>query len=267
MEALEYASDITLSDRRVAVCGDWHGNISWARTVARALPVLAPGVTTLLHLGDWWMDTSATDDAFVEAKINRILVTLGNHEPWDQVSGILGDRAVRVSEITWLLPRPARLTIGGRSVISLGGAASVDRLWRVDGAGWWADEVITEAHVASAISGGRADLMLTHESPARTPVRAVREILRTNPMGFPEETLAESAQSRERVRRVWDAVHPELLMHGHMHVAGGGTTDDGRRVASLGRDGHEGNVGILDLRTLTMETPSVRQILAAGALR
>lgn len=53
-------------------------------------------------------------------------------------------------------------------------------------------------------------------------------------------------------------------MHGHMHVAGGGATEDGRRVASLGRDGRDGNMGFLDLRTLRMETPSVRQIWAAG---
>lgn len=267
MDAVEHAQQISLPDQQVVVSGDWHGNMGWLRTLTRALPALAPNATTLLQLGDWWMDPRETDALFTDAGIERVYVTLGNHEPWDEITPLLEARpgeAVRVSEITWLLPRPARLSIGGRTVLSLGGAASVDRLWRREGAGWWADEVITDDQVSAAIAGGRADLMLTHESPARTPVRAVREVLRTNPMGFPDETLADSAASRARVAQVWDAVRPVLLMHGHMHVAGGGMTDDGRRVASLGRDTQQGNLAFLDMFTLTMQTPSLRDIRDAA---
>lgn len=42
-----------------------------------------------------------------------------------------------------------------------------------------------------------------------------------------------------------------------MHVGAGGQTEDGRRVASLGREGHEWNLGILDMRSLRMATPSL----------
>ena len=99
--------------------------------------------------------------------------------------------------------------------------------------------------------------MLTHEGPAGTPVRPVREILRTNPHKYPATALEASAASRARVSEVWDAVRPELLAHGHMHVPAGGKTDDGRRVASLGLDGQEGNLAILDMATLKMATPSL----------
>ncbi|WP_341935399.1 metallophosphoesterase [Microbacterium sp. LWO14-1.2] len=267
MEALEYTDRIVLDDQRVAVCGDWHGNVGWVRTLARVISALAPDVTTILQLGDWWIDPALTDEIFADTNIDRIYVTLGNHEPWSEITPLLDERpgeAVRVSRITWLLPRPARLVVAGRSVLSLGGAASVDRLWRINGAGWWPDEAITDNHVEAAIAGGPTDVMLTHQSPARTPVRAVRQVLRANPMGFPDETLAESKESRERVAQVWDAVRPELLMHGHMHVAGGGATDDGRRVASFGRDTQEGSLAILNLRTLRLETPSIRQIRSAA---
>lgn len=267
MKAFELARSIELEDRRVAVSGDWHGNVGWVRMLCRALPTLAPDISTLLQLGDWQMDPEATDALFDEAGITRAYVTVGNHEPWPDITPLLDEHpgaAIRVSNVTWILPRPARLRIGGRSVLSMGGAASVDRPWRREGAGWWPDEAITDEHVAAAIAGGTADLMLTHEPPARTPVRAVREVLRTNPMGFPDETLAESAASRARVAQVWDAVHPELLMHGHMHVPGGGMTDDGRRVASLGCDAQQGNLAFLDLETLTLTTPSLREIREAG---
>lgn len=267
MKAFEHARSIELEDRRVAVSGDWHGNIGWVRAFTRALPILAPDIRTLLQLGDWGLDPEVADAVFEEAGITRVLVVVGNHEDWPKITPLLDDHpgaAVRVSKVTWILPRPARFRIAGRSVLAMGGAASVDRLWRREGAGWWPDEAITDEHVAAAIAGGPADLMLTHEGPARTPVRAVREVLRTNPMGFPDETLAESAASRARVAKVWDAVHPELLMHGHMHVAGGGMTDDGRRVASLGRDTQPGNLTLLNLETLTLEAPQLRAIRDPG---
>lgn len=260
MKALERVATIDLPDQRVAVCGDWHGNVGWARTIARVLPYIASDVTTLLHLGDWSMPSEEIDEAFAATDIDRILVTVGNHEPFDQITPLLDEypgAAVRVSKLTWFLPRPARLTIGGRQVLSLGGAASVDRQSRIEGLTWWHDEAITDHHVAEAIAGGPADLMLTHEGPAGTPVRPVREILRTNPHKFAEAALEASAASRARVSEVWDAVRPELLAHGHMHVPAGGKTNDGRRVASLGRDGQEGNLALLDMATLKMATPSL----------
>lgn len=260
MQARDHAKDIDLPDHRVAVCGDWHGNQWWARVISRALPSLAPDVTTLLHLGDWWMPPHAVDEILAETPITRFYVTLGNHEQWDEITPLLEKHpgeAVQVSELTWILPRPARLTIGGRSVLSLGGASSVDRESRQEGVTWWPDEAITDTQVAQAISGGPADLMLTHESPAGTPVRAVGEILRNNPHGFSKAALEASAASRARVGKVWNAVRAELLVHGHMHVGAGGRTADGRRVASLGRDGHEGNLGILDMSNLRMVTPSL----------
>ncbi len=267
MQARDHTREIDLPDQRVAVCGDWHGNQWWAQTISRALPNVAPDVTTLFHLGDWWMPPPAVDEIFAETSITRFCVTLGNHEQWDEITPLLEKHpgeAVQVSELTWILPRPARLTISGRSVLSLGGASSVDREFRQEGVTWWPDEAITDAQVAEAISGGPADLMLTHESPAGTPVRAVREILRNNPHRFTKAALETSSASRARLSKVWDAVRPELLAHGHMHVGAGGQTADGRRVASLGRDGHEGNLGILDMSNLRMATPSLAILRGYG---
>ena len=267
LHALEVAREISLPDQRVAVIGDIHGNFRWLDIITRAVQMLAPEVTTVLQLGDWAMDPDTTDEVLDGTNIERIYVTLGNHEPWNQVTPLLEKHpgaAVRVSKITWLLPRPARLTVGGREVLSLGGAVSVDRTWRQEGVSYWKDEEITSEHVKAAIAGGPADLMLTHEPPARTPVRAVQEILRTNPMGFPDDAIRDSANSRARVAKVWNIVYPELLIHGHMHAPGGGQTEYGLRVASLGQDGQQGNLGFLDMRTLRIETPSLRQIREAA---
>lgn len=134
MKMLETTSVVDLPDRRVALCGDWHGDVDWLRTVRHAVQVTAPDVTTVLQLGDWWMDPDASDAVFAGSGIDRVYVTLGNHEPWPEITPLLDahpGQAIRVSEVTWLLPRPARLRIGGRDILSLGCAASVDREWRM----------------------------------------------------------------------------------------------------------------------------------------
>lgn len=267
MKALEVDTHVVVPDLRVAVCGDWHGNQSWLRAMTPAICRLAPDVTTVMQLGDWWMDPRASDDIFAAAGITRVYVTLGNHEPWSEITPLLDAHpgaAVRVSEVTWLLPRPARLQIGGRAVLSLGGAASVDRYLREEGVSWWPDEAVTDEQVEAAIEGDSVDLMLTHESPAGTPVSSVREVLRTNPLGFPDQMRAESAVSQARVGFVWDTLRPELLIHGHMHSPGGGATEDGRRVASLGCDAQQGNLAFLDLDTLRLTTPSLRELREAA---
>jgi len=140
----------------------------------------------------------------------------------------------------------------------------VDRGWRVPGVEWWPDEAITDEHVSLALAGGLADVMLTHESPARTPVRAVQDVLRVNPLGLPTQPRLESAASRARVAQVWHAVAPAVLLHGHMHTPGDGVTADGRRVISLGRDCQEGHVAFLDLPTLQVDTPSLEQLREAS---
>ncbi len=261
MKVLETAATIDLPDRRVAISGDWHGNVMWVRTVAGALARIAPDVTTILHAGDWNTSVQQSDKIFEAAGIERVYVTLGNHEKWDVVSPILAAHpgmAVRVSRITWILPRPFRMVIGGRTFLSLGGATSVDKYWMSHG--WSPDEDITDAHVAEAIRGGEADIMITHESPAKSPVEAVQNVLRTNPAGFPQEALIESAASRVRVKQVWDATMPRLLCHGHMHAPGAGTLDDGRRVISLGCDYQAGNLAILNLADLDVKVPSLREV-------
>ncbi len=262
MRVYESTPTWDLQSRRVAVAGDWHGSLTWLRNIMRTVHSAAPDVTTILQLGDWWMDLEASDELAVEYGIEHVLVTLGNHEPYREIEPLLDanpGHAIRVSQSTWILPRPFRLKGSGRELLSFGGATSVDRYWRAV-PDWFPEETITEEQVAAAIAGGPADVMLAHESPAGTPVKVVQQILRTNPHSFPRESLIESATSRVRLGKVWNAVRPALLAHGHMHAAGAGQTEDGRRVISFGCNEQEGSLGILDLEELSVEFPSLKTI-------
>ncbi|WP_404444214.1 metallophosphoesterase [Microbacterium marinum] len=262
MKVLETASTFDLPDERVAVCGDWHGDAGWLRVVANAISRIAPDVSTILQAGDWWMDLPRSDKIMRASGIERVLVTLGNHEAWPEITKMQDahpGEAVRVSESTWILPRPCRFAIAGRSFLSLGGATSVDRYWR-PASDWHAAETITDEHVRAARHGGEADVMISHETPAGTPVKVVRRILRSNPHGFPQASLVESAASRVRLAQVWNSVRPKLLLHGHMHAPGAGQVEDGRRVISLGCNGQEGSIAILSVADLSAEMPSLHEI-------
>lgn len=259
LRVLEAAFTFDLPDTTVAVAGDWHGNAGWVGRAIPALGQIAPEVDTILHVGDFWPTPqlcSAIDTWCGQSGIARVLVTLGNHEPYGDLTPLLDAHrwhAVRLSESVWVLPRPFRFTVAGIPFLSLGGAASVDAAWRVPGRDWWPDEAITDGQVEAAIEGGPATVMITHESPSTTPVESVLRILSSNPLGFPPRSLAYSAASREQVGRVWDAVRPSVLFHGHMHAPGVGATTDGREVVSLGMDDQPGNLALLDVTHMTVE--------------
>lgn len=133
MKVLETATIFDLPDERVVLAGDWHGNMRWAR---EAIPAAArTGASTILHVGDFGFWPGNEGAYFLRAVdhwarqvqrpkgapgIERILVTLGNHEDYDGLdrardeAGAGPGVAVRVSEVVWALPRPFAFTFGGR---------------------------------------------------------------------------------------------------------------------------------------------------------
>lgn len=267
MRVLETARTIDLPDPRAWVLGDLHGNSGWVQTLFPAMRRHDSQVTTVLQLGDYGFDfpahgTSPVDYWARKAGIERVLCTLGNHESWGVISAAQGEApglAIRVSDVVWVLPRPARFTLGGRTVLSLGGAASLDRHLRTEGSDWFPDEAITDAMVDEAIADGNADLMLTHECGLTTVPEAER-VIAANPHHFPHSALDASRASRERVERVREAVRPRLHAHGHLHVYGERELPDGRRIVAVNRDTMAGNAVMLDLATLTYEPLSLAAI-------
>lgn len=267
MDTLDTAHSFDLPDKRVWVVGDLHGNAGWVQTLLPAMRRHDPSLRTILQLGDYGFEhaqpgTGPVDYWAKRVGIERVLVTLGNHEEWNHITPAqesASGMAIRVSDVVWLLPRPFRFTIAGREVLSLGGASSVDKAFRTAGKDWFEDELITEPMEDAAIAGGPADLMLTHETPA-IAVPEVQRLITNNPHEFPPEALAVSGAQRERVQRVADAVLPRLHMHGHMHVFGDLELEDRRIVVSLDRDTFAGNAGVLDLATLSFDPLPLTEI-------
>ena len=140
-------------EHRVAIAGDWHSSGYWARRALTMLHDQAPDVRTVLHLGDFNLTSNTPWTAYrrnvVKAMatngIERILVTPGNHDDWNQ----LGPRfelhphepyRLPKTETVSFLPRGYRFQIGGRTFLSFGGAASPDQEKRIEGRDWWGNE-------------------------------------------------------------------------------------------------------------------------------
>lgn len=76
----ERAAQSESPDQRVTAGGDLHGNFRWLDVAAGSVQTLAPGVWTMLQLGDWWMDPGSTDEVLDGTGIEKIYVTLGTNK-------------------------------------------------------------------------------------------------------------------------------------------------------------------------------------------
>lgn len=105
----------------------------------------------------------------------RIAFLDGNHENHDRLAKLErvefhGGIAGRVSENVWHLKRGELYKFGNKSVFTLGGAESVDRIFRTKGVSWWAGELLSEEDKEKSYEildscNWNVDLILTHTLP------------------------------------------------------------------------------------------------------
>jgi Calcineurin-like phosphoesterase len=245
---------------RIGVAGDWHGNTAWAIQAVREISPLLPadGPRMIVHLGDFgiWPGAAGRQylarlDAALAAAGAELSFVDGNHEDFTQLARLRPgpDGRAPVTERIWHLPRGHRWRWHGRDWLALGGAVSLDRAERTEGASWWPEEEITRRQAESVIEAGSADVMVTHECPA-----GVEHRFPPAPPGWAPADVARSDVHRRLLRDVVLAVRPRWLMHGHLHLSyrrrvdlGGGPID----VTGLDCDGAKsGNWGILDVTTM-----------------
>lgn len=250
----------------VALAGDWHGNVRWAR--ARIADVAARGVGLILHLGDFGIWPGESGELYL-LDVERICaehgvdiwITPGNHEDWDRLTELWAGPAnsgqpLHLTDHIRVLPRGYRFVLAGRSFVSLGGAPSVDLDRRTAGKDWWAEEAITAEDVEAVVGGGHADVMLAHDAPLGPyGVAEVARIRAGNEWGWSDRALAYARVGAERMHETFLGVAPKLFVHGHYHVVGEATVELPARdycawIWSLNCDGVDGNVRYLDVATL-----------------
>jgi hypothetical protein len=253
--------------RRIVVAGDWHGNAEWAEHVIRmsADALSGEGPRIILQLGDFgvWPGPAGAEylhrvSGTLEAADCHLWFVDGNHEAFP----ILHDRAEQERRFlldscgsTEISPRVSWLQRGqrwmwhGRMWLALGGAVSLDRAIRTEGADWWAEEEITAEQAASAMADGPAQVMVTHDCPS-----GVVHTFPPPPRFWDLADLARNDAHRERLQEVVSAVRPGWLLHGHLHRAYQRACDLGYgpvQVTGLDCDDGDGpNWAVLDVKRM-----------------
>jgi predicted phosphodiesterase len=258
-------ADLTMSnEKRVAVAGDWHSNRLGVRSALSRLHRDAQGVHTVLHLGDfnlgadrpWAAYRKSLLDLMGEFEIERILVTPGNHDNWEQLAPRFAKYPddpypLPGAESIAFLPRGYRFKIQQRTFLSFGGAASLDQDARIRGKDWWPEEEPSPTEADRAARQGTADVMLTHEAVNGGSSKVDDLVASPNYQQFSQRGFDASRRTRSIVTTLWNDVRPKVLFHGHMHEQAEGHLSDGRHVYSLARDTKPGNIGILSLDDLS----------------
>lgn len=208
---------------RIAVAGDWHANTGWAYDACRW--AIHEGADAIVHLGDFGyyfqpQYLHMLDQALSYAGVPLLFVD-GNHEDHRWLARQpLDERGLRrLSDWVWHLPRGFRWTWAGLRFLALGGAHSVDSIWRRrEGHLWQREERITVDDVVRAADGGPADVLVAHDCPAGVPIPGI-DVDRVDAPQWPQIELLRAEEHRGILRGVVEAVQPRAIWHGHYHVA------------------------------------------------
>jgi hypothetical protein len=223
------------------VAGDTHGNGRWFNRLFET--ALAEGCDAIFQLGDFgYWEHQASGVLFLEhinnlAEATEIPVYWidGNHEnhtllrkrygPGGKLHSLTPEGFWKIRENVFYVPRGTRWSWAGKSFMGLGGAYSIDKEYRLimeqnvtrdthgnlrPGTGsrsaWWPEEELSAEEIEKSLEDlTPLDVLFTHDKPRGS-----------NP-AWNRKDYAECYPNQDRVSEVVNALHPKLLMHGHLH--------------------------------------------------
>jgi predicted phosphodiesterase len=248
-DAPEYISQAVDSHvRRILLAGDTHGDANAVKTLLeRARTEKAEVLFVLGDFGIWDHHDGGAFTNHVSRFANKYEVPVcflpGNHDnydllfQWEAEKPKTADGFYEIKPGLFYSPRGHRFTWSGVRFVSLGGAYSVDKTWRViqdqvdleqvrsmksrglslnvaeqylldhGQKRWWSQEEISEQEMRDAMKGGPADVMLAHDKP-----RDARP-------GWNRKDLVECWDNQNKLQAVVNATLPYLYVHGHLHYA------------------------------------------------
>lgn len=204
------------------LAGDWHGNKIWAERVIRHAERM--GVDTILQLGDfgYWSDEPITRrylttiDDMLGQRGMRLFWIDGNHEDHSRTAE--WHDPARHANVRYL-GRGFRWNWWGLTWMSVGGAMSVDKRYRVEGESWWPQEVLSDDDVEHASRAGDVHVIVSHDCPRGVDIPGVGPDTKGGVRGdWPKDILAEAQAHRDKLAAICHATKPEWLFHGHYHI-------------------------------------------------
>lgn len=155
----------------VFITGDCHGDMRKIYNFAEKMDLgLDDHIIVLGDMGIFWRHDKADAKVIIkdfEARFNFNLYFIdGNHENFKILNSLKEDENHMgiVSKHIRHLKRGRRYNIGGKDILAIGGADSIDKLRRTEGLSWWKEEAITDEDV-NMVDPGHYDYVLSHCCP------------------------------------------------------------------------------------------------------
>jgi Icc-related predicted phosphoesterase len=220
---------------KVAFVGDTHANVARMRKVLGR--VHNAGVNTMIQVGDfgyWPKDRlglqflMATSKHAVEKEIEIHWVD-GNHEDHEDLGYFPEDDPVEIYPNVIWHPRGTVSEMGGKRILWMGGAVSVDKPYRTPGVSWFENEVPSQKQWDRAFSHEQVDIVVAHDAPAEAPMRGMPDHF------IRDDLLRASNNMQKQLSLLAGWVRPSLYVHGHWHERASYEVL-GMRVESLGHD-------------------------------
>ncbi len=150
-----------------------------------------------------------------------VLFVDGNHENFDMLNAYpveewKGGKVHKIAPDIIHLMRGQVFEIEGKTFFTLGGATSIDRLFRKEGESWWADELPTYADLDEGFKNlarydNKVDFVITHACDERTlyypPLRTPFNYFKS----YPENSLLTAIEEK---------VEYGQWFFGHYHIDG-----------------------------------------------
>lgn len=219
---------------KIGFMGDTHGNTAAAQFMLYNLH--REGVDLVIQVGDFGIYTTNEGMKFA-SKVNEtltaygmtLIVVPGNHENWRVINEMVGQDREHLAMYRpniHIAPRGFRDTYDGVSFVMLGGAPSVDRMWRREydsrsknknqaNKHWYFEEQITSADVDYVVQEGPADVMVCHDAPHG--IQSIERVIKGNPHGFHVADLLYAEEGRILLTEAFRGVAPKVFFHGHYH--------------------------------------------------
>ncbi len=103
-------------------------------------------------------------------------------------------------------PRGSIITLSdGRKILFMGGADSIDKMYRTEGDTWFREEVITQTDLMG-LPNVKIDIFITHTCPAELHSIMVK--------GYPQKYME---PSNHALSTLWEIYKPKLWYFGHWH--------------------------------------------------
>lgn len=210
---------------RILLVGDIHANTFYLRRAMEyAYNELCDRV---FFLGDFgWK----FDDNFLELgtklfqKYGLFVDFLdGNHEDFDYLLSfpVADDGYRHIAEGIRHIPRGTILDLDGHNVLVMGGATSIDKMYRVPHISWWEQESITYDDMRNAIEGlynvDKISAVFAHDGPVM-PGGSNKgdDLWKFGPRYY--EALHDSQVNRSKLYTLMEMAEPKFWYHGHHHT-------------------------------------------------